>query len=220
MGDILLHKFLFEIGQDFSEVFFGDLFVTNNIFEFTYPSVEERVFFLLIVTLSVTVKESGDVLLLLIFEVFLLGFLRRLVSNGGSIKGVHEFFVDFMVEGLTGFFGVVFGGLLFFGAFGFAFFELLGSEELFTGREVILIVIIGGRSSFSIDWEIELCVFGWGLGVGGLFVFGVFVFFFVFVLEGFHFFAFLLFFVEVSLPVGKGPIEWLVEARSVQNEIV
>jgi hypothetical protein len=80
------------------------LFVTNNVFELTDPSVEERVFFFLIVTLSVTVKKSGDVLLFLIFEVFLLGFLRRLVSDGGSVKGFHEFFVYFVVERLAEFF--------------------------------------------------------------------------------------------------------------------
>jgi hypothetical protein len=56
------------------------------------------------------------------------------------------------------------------------------------------------------------------LGVGGLLIFGGgFIFFFVFVLEGFHFFALLLFFVEVGFPVGEGPVEWLIEVRSIKN---
>lgn len=59
-----------------------------------------------------------------------------------------------MIERLAGFFAVVLLFFVFFGAFGgFVFFELLGFEELLSGRHVVFVIVIGLR--------------GWVLGIDG-----------------------------------------------------
>jgi hypothetical protein len=130
LSNIFLHELLLEISQDLGEIFFGNLFVSDYVFEFANPFVEERVLFLFIVTFGIAVKESGNFFIFLIFEVFLFRFLWRFVSDRRSIKRLHDFFVNFMIKRLTRLFGVVLLLFFLFGAFGFSFFELLGSQEL------------------------------------------------------------------------------------------
>jgi hypothetical protein len=140
---------LLEISQDLSEIFFGNLFVSNNVFEFADPFAEERIFFLFVITFGITVKKSGNVLIFLIFEVFLLRLLWRFVSNARSIKRIHDFFVNFVIKGLTRFFGVILLLFFLFGTLRFTFFELLGFQEFLTRRQISIVIVV--IDSFVVD---------------------------------------------------------------------